>query len=154
MVLSLLLTAHLGLAAAWCGSMGYSLVVVQPKVARFGFEDDRLEEFLTLLAQGNRWKVVPIIAALLATGTAVAALTGGATRAAFAGVLVLYCAAAAVFADVSWRHWPVRVFALPQERPALRRALRIRAWTMLVLVGAAFGTALLTVASAAARAAA
>ena len=144
MVLSLLLTAHLGLAAMWCGSMGYSLVVVQPKVARFGFDDDRLEEFLTLLAQGNRWKVVPIVAALLVTGAGVAALTEGGTRVTFLGVLLLYCAAAAVFADVSWRHWPARVFALPEERPALRRALRLRAWTMLVLVGTAFAAALVT----------
>jgi hypothetical protein len=148
MVLSLLLTAHLVLAAMWCGSMGYSLLVVQPKVARFGFDDERLEEFLTLLAQGNRWKVVPIVAALLLTGAGVVALTGGGTRLAFVGVLLLYCAAAAVFADVSWRHWPARVFALPEQRPALRRGLRIRAWTMLVLVGAAFAIALVTTTSA------
>lgn len=142
MLVSSLLTVHLILAAMWCGSMGYSLLVVQPKVARFGFDDDRLEEFLTLLAQGNRWKVVPIVAALLATGAGVVALTGGATRLTFLVVLLLYAAAAAVFADVSWRHWPARVFALPEERPALRRALRLRAWTMLVLVGAAFTAAL------------
>ena len=144
MLLSSLLTAHLGLAAMWCGSMGYSLLVVQPKVARFGFDDDRLEEFLTLLAQGNRWKVVPIVAALLATAAAVAALTSGGTRLTFLVVLLLYAAAATVFAAVSWRHWPARVFALPQERPALRRALCLRAWTMLVLVGTAFAAALVT----------
>ncbi|MET7426889.1 hypothetical protein [Dactylosporangium sp. NPDC005555] len=139
MVLFLLLTVHLGLAAMWCGSMGYSLVVVQPKVARSGFDDDRLEEFLTLLAQGNRWKVVPIVAALLATAAGILAVTGDAL---FVLVLLLYCAAAAVFADVSWRHWPARVFALPEERPALRRALKLRAWTMLVLVATAFTAAL------------
>ena len=143
MLVSSLLTVHLALAAMWCGSMGYSLVVVQPKVARFGFDDERLEEFLTLLAQGNRWKVVPIVGALLATGAGVAALTGGGIRLTFLGVSVLYVAAAAVFADVSWRHWPARVFALPGERPALRRGLRLRAWTMLVLVGTAFAAALL-----------
>ncbi|WP_344503287.1 hypothetical protein [Dactylosporangium maewongense] len=141
MVLSLLLTAHLGLAAMWCGSMGYSLLVVQPKLARAGLGDDQLEELLTLLAQGNRWKVVPIVAALLATAAVILTLTGSAV---FIAVLLLYCAAAAVFADVSWRHWPTRVFALPAERPGLRRALRLRAWTMLVLVGAAFTTALWT----------
>ncbi|GAB3858383.1 hypothetical protein ACFPIJ_19220 [Dactylosporangium cerinum] len=145
MLVSSLLTVHLALAAMWCGSMGYSLLVVQPKVARFGFDDDRLEDFLTLLAQGNRWKVVPIIAALLVTGAGVAALTGGGIRLTFLGVLVVYGAAAAVFADVSWRHWPARVFALPDERPALRHGLRVRAWTMLVLVAMAFAAALLAV---------
>lgn len=142
MLLPVLLTVHLGLAAMWCGSMGYSLVVVQPKVARFGFDDDRLEEFLTLLAQGNRWKVIPIVAALLTTGAGVAAVSDGGMRGVFTGILVVYGAAATIFADVSWRHWPARVFALPQERPALRRALRLRAWTMLVLVASAFAAAL------------
>jgi hypothetical protein len=142
MLVSSLLTVHLALAAMWCGSMGYSLVVVQPKVTRFGFDDERLEDFLTLLAQGNRWKVVPIIAALLVTGAGLAALTGGGIRLTFLGVLVVYGAAAAVFADVSWRHWPARVFALPGELPGYQRRLRRLAWTMLALVGAAFLTTL------------
>lgn len=63
---------------------------------------------------------------------------------AFLVVLGLYCVAAAVFVNVSWWHWPARVFALPAERPAFRRALHRRAWTMTVLVGAAFLTGLAT----------
>lgn len=52
-----------------------------------------------------------------------------------AGLLAVTTAS---FWYVSWRHWPRRVFALPDERPALRRQLRTLAWTMTVLIGAAF----------------
>lgn len=50
--------------------------------------------------------------------------------------------AALAFVEVSWRHWPRRVFALPEEVPGYQRALRIRARIMLVLVGTAFVIAL------------
>ncbi|MGH3328998.1 MAG: hypothetical protein ACRDPT_14610 [Streptomycetales bacterium] len=56
--------------------------------------------------------------------------------------LALYVAAAAVFLNVSWRHWPARVFALPEELTGYRRRLRIQALVILGLVGTAFVTAL------------
>ncbi|TMC03406.1 MAG: hypothetical protein E6J41_27525 [Chloroflexi bacterium] len=56
--------------------------------------------------------------------------------------LVLYLAAAAVFANVSWRHWPARVFALPEELAGYQRRLRLQAWTILGLVTVAFLVAL------------
>ncbi|WP_238016074.1 hypothetical protein KZZ52_49720 [Dactylosporangium sp. AC04546] len=132
-----IVTLHLALAAVWAGAMSYSLLVVQPRAARFFTDDDRLEEFLMTLAHGNRWRVVGLIAALLVTGAiAVPRLPWF--------LLVLYLCAAAVFANVSWRHWPARVFALPAERPGFRRSLRRQAWAMTVLVGAAFLTGLAT----------
>lgn len=132
-MIPLFTTVHLALAAAWAGAMGYSLVVVQPKAGRFfAGRDDDYEDFLLTLAHGNRWKVVPLIAGLLVTG-ALARLWY---------VLPVYAIAALIFADVSWRHWPARVFALPAERPAFRRALRVRAWAMTALAGGAFLTAL------------
>ena len=39
---------------------------------------------------------------------------------------------------MSWRAWPRRVFALPDELPGLQRGFRSAAVTMLALVGAAF----------------
>ncbi|NED94366.1 hypothetical protein G1H11_03470 [Phytoactinopolyspora alkaliphila] len=39
---------------------------------------------------------------------------------------------------MSWRLWPQRIFALPEERPAHRSALRRHALTMVGLVGTAF----------------
>jgi hypothetical protein len=50
--------------------------------------------------------------------------------------------AAGIFVDVSWRHWPARVFALSEEIPGFRRRLTVRATTMTVLVGVSYVVAL------------
>ncbi|GAA3288639.1 hypothetical protein GCM10020218_054960 [Dactylosporangium vinaceum] len=133
-MIALFTTVHLALAAAWAGAMGYSLLVVQPKAERFFRErsDDEYEDFLLVMAHGNRWKVIPLIAALLLT----------AVPAKFYPLIPVYLLAAAVFANVSWRHWPRRVFALPAERQRFRRSLRLQAWTMTILAGGAFLTGL------------
>jgi uncharacterized membrane protein len=134
-----LVVVHAGLAAVWLGGMAYSLTVVQPKVARFfGNDDDRHEEFVALIAQGNRWKVVALILALGGTGIALWAMDEYDNAPAQLTKASLLVAATVIFWYVSWRHWPRRVFALPAERPALRRQLRVLATTMTVLVGAAF----------------
>jgi hypothetical protein len=129
--------AHLGLAAVWLGSMLYSLVVVQPRVERFFPDPERREEFLLALAHGNRRPVVALIAALLLTDLAVL-ITRPEGRLGYGIALVPYLLAGALFVHVSWRHWPARVFALPEELPGFQRRLRRLAWTMLGLVGVAF----------------
>ena len=134
--------AHLAIAAVWLGSMTYSLGVVQPKVARFFSDERQREEFLTTLAQGNRWKVIGLICALAVTAIGVIVTAPAGVALGYAVALGLYAAATAVFADVSWRHWPARIFARPEELPAFRRQLQIRARTMLALVVAAFLIAL------------
>jgi hypothetical protein len=57
--------AHLTIAATWLGSMVYSLLVVQPRVALFFTDESRREEFLLALAHGNRWRVVAVVGALM-----------------------------------------------------------------------------------------
>ncbi|MGQ0774743.1 MAG: hypothetical protein ACT4NY_10040 [Pseudonocardiales bacterium] len=138
----LLVVVHLTVAASWLGSMAYSLTVVQPKVDKFFPDEERREEFLVLLAHGNRWKVVGLIAVLIATGLAVALTSSGLVTIGYAVSLVLYTIAAGIFWHVSWRHWPARIFAIAQEITGFRRRLRLLAATMLLLVGAAFVTAL------------
>ncbi|MDQ3788512.1 MAG: hypothetical protein M3422_14880, partial [Actinomycetota bacterium] len=59
---------YLGLTTLWLGSMVYSLVVVQPRTARFFRDDERREEFLLALADGNRWPVVALVAGLVLSG--------------------------------------------------------------------------------------
>lgn len=137
-----LVVVHATLAAVWLGSMAYSLLVVQPKAARFFRQDEEAHEaFLTTLATGNRWPVVAVIAGLAASGAALWALSpptdalGTAVHAVKATVLI---AAAVVFWYVSWRLWPRRVFALPAERPRHRAVLRRAAVVLIVLVGCAF----------------
>src|SRR5262245_60322134 len=134
-----LVVIHAGLAAVWLGGVAYSLTVVQPKVARFfAADDDRHEEFAALIAQGNRWKVIGLIAALAGSGAVLWVMNGYDNLAAHAVKAGLLAVTTGIFWYVSWRHWPQRVFALPAERPALRRQLRMLAWTMTVLIGAAF----------------
>jgi hypothetical protein len=133
--------AHLTIAAVWLGSMVYSLVVVQPRVDRFFPDASRREEFLVTLANGNRRPVVALVAALLVTDLAIL-VTRPDVRLGFGIALVLHLLAGAVFTHVSWRHWPARVFAVAEELPGFQHRLRLLAWTILVLVGAAFLTAL------------
>jgi hypothetical protein len=130
----LLLVVHLTLAAIWMGAMGYSLTVVQPKVDRFFPDEEQREEFLLLLAHGNRWKVVGLIAALVSTGVTLAVLVSGW----YAVSVVLYGIAAGIFWHVSWRHWPARIFAVPAELTGYRRRLRLLASGMTFLAGSAF----------------
>ena len=121
--------------------MIYSLTVVQPRVERFFRDHERREEFLLTLAHGNRRPVVALIAALLLTDLAVL-LGRPEVRLGYGMALVLYLLAGALFVHASWRHWPTRVFALPDELLGFQRRLRQLAWIMLGFVGAAFLTTL------------
>jgi hypothetical protein len=132
---------HLSVVAAWLGSMAYSLVVVQPRVARFFPDEQRREEFLIVLAHGNRLPVVLLIVAVIASALGVM-VTSPPMVIGYAIAVVLYAGAGAVFADVSWRHWPTRVFALADELESFRRRLRAQAWAMFGLVATAFVIAL------------
>jgi hypothetical protein len=138
-----LVTGHLLLAAGWIGAMGYSLAVVQPRVLRHGGSPREAEELATFLAAGARWKVVGIIAALAATGGLLVVL-GAASEARGAGWWGLVAAkagllalASVVFWYVSWRMWPRRLFALPDEVAGWQRAFRVVGAVLLTLVGLA-----------------
>ena len=133
---------YLVLTTLWLGSMVYSLVVVQPKVARFFRDDEQREEFLVVLANGNRWPVVALVVGLLLSGGGVAIAGSGAVAIGFTLAVGLDLVAAGIFVDVSWRHWPARIFALPEEIPGFRRRLTVRAATMTVLIGVSYVVAL------------
>ena len=131
----ILLLIHVGVAALWMGSMAYSLFTVQPKLFRIaGGDPVKVEEMHRELAQGNRWPVVGLIATLWVTG---AFLT---EKLSFAVLLKIgaLLAATILFWWVSWRAWPRRIFALPEELPALQRRFRGVAMAMFGLVGLAF----------------
>lgn len=129
---------HAGLTAAWVGGMAYSLFVVQPKLKKFfGPDEDSREALTAVIASGNRWKVLGLIAVIAITGLILLLLDDHhwwihAVKA------VLLLTATAIFWYVSWRHWPRRVFATSTERPTLQRQLRILATVMLALAGLAF----------------
>jgi Flp pilus assembly protein TadB len=129
---------HAGLAAAWVGGMAYSLFVVRPKLKRyFGADEGGREALTTVIASGNRWKVVGLIAAIALTGVVLLVLESEHWWIhALKGVLLL--GASGIFWYVSWRHWPRRVFATEDEQVVLRRQLVVLAGTMLGLTGTAF----------------
>jgi Flp pilus assembly protein TadB len=134
----LLAIIHAGLAAAWVGGMAYSLFVVQPKLKKyFGTDQDGRETLTAVIASGNRWKVIGLIAAIAVTGGALLVINHEHWWIhAVKGVLLLI--ASAIFWYVSWRHWPQRIFATTAELPKLQARLITLATTMLGLAGTAF----------------
>jgi hypothetical protein len=134
--------AYLVLAALWLGSMVYSLAVVQPRIVRFFADDNEREMFLLMLAHGNRWPVVALITALAVSAGAVIASATGAVAVGYVVALAFDAVAAIIFVNVSWRHWPARIFAMPGELPGYRRRLSVQARAMTVLVGAGYLIAL------------
>ena len=138
-----LVIVHAGLAAAWVGGMAYSLFVVQPKVKRyFGADQEGRETLTAVIASGNRWKVLGLIAAIALTGLVLLLVSRDhwwihVVKAA------LLLVASGIFWYVSWRHWPRRVFATVGEVPALQRRLVVLAGTMLALTGTAFALGVL-----------
>jgi hypothetical protein len=143
MMLWLLLAVHVTVAAMWLGAMGYSLFVVQPRLARLvGNDPLRVEEIHRELAHGNRWRVAALIATLWLTGIGLVWLRPGSWPLVAIKALAL-AGATALFWWVSWRGWPQRVFALPDELPALQLRFRRIAIAMLALVALGFASGLL-----------
>jgi uncharacterized membrane protein len=115
---SVLVLVHVGVTAAWLGSMIYSLAVVQPKIAEFFADAGEREDFATVLASGARWKVLALAALLALSGAGLTAteLTDGespgdAWTALVATKAALLTIAVALFGHVSWRLWPARLHA-------------------------------------------
>jgi uncharacterized membrane protein len=136
-----LILVHLGVGAGWLGGMLYSLFVVQPRVARVMPDPARAEELYRELGAGNRWRVVGLIAALAVSGLALLYVQSGHSAlwwAVVAAKMLLLVAASVLFWWVSWRGWPRRVFALPEELPAEQARFRRVALAMAGLVGLAF----------------
>lgn len=136
---------HAGVAAAWVGSMLYSLLVVQPAAQRFFASPSRFEDFATAMASGARPKVLALIGALAASGAGLTVVEVAAADdvsalwlAVLAAKAVLLLAAATTFAVVSWRLWPARLFAAPAELEAVQGRFRRVALGMTGLVGLAF----------------
>lgn len=137
-----LLLAHVVAGAVWLGAMAYSLGVIQARVRALFDDPVRAEEVAVFMAAGARWKVIAVMAVLAATGGGLVVVQGWGHSArwqiAIGAKVLLLAVAAAVFAWVSWRLWPARVFALPEEIPGWQRRFRIVGATLLGLVSAEF----------------
>ncbi|MGH3716935.1 MAG: hypothetical protein ACRDT4_26265 [Micromonosporaceae bacterium] len=136
-----LVLAHVGVGGLWLGAMAYSLLVAQPRITRLFDSPARVEDAYRELAAGNRWRVVGLLAVLGGSGVALVAAAGPRPLGwwlLIALKTVLYAVAAGLFWWVSWRGWPQRVFALPDELPPLQRRFRRIAIGLASCVGAAF----------------
>ncbi|MQA25146.1 MAG: hypothetical protein GEU94_06690 [Micromonosporaceae bacterium] len=137
----LLVLAHLGVGGVWLGAMAYSLTVAQPAITRLFPRPEAAEEAYRELAARNRWRVVGLLAVLAGSGVALAALAGPRPLAwwlLIAAKTGLFVAAAGLFWWVSWRGWPRRLFALPEELAPLQRRFRHVAVALAACGGAAF----------------
>lgn len=136
-----LVLAHLGIGGLWLGAMAYSLAVVQPRLGRMFGGPAGVEDAYRELAAGNRWRVVGMLAVLGGSGAALVLLAGPRPLGWWLLITLktlLYAGAAALFWWVSWRGWPRRVFALPDELPALQQRFRRVAIALAACVGTAF----------------
>ena len=135
---------HVAVAAVWLGAMVYSLAVVQPRAARVLGSAERYEELAAELAAGARWKVLAMCATLGASGgglVAVELAEADDPSAAWVALVAakggLLAVAVALFAHVSWRLWPARLFAPPAELAAVQRHFRRVAVALTAVVAAA-----------------
>ncbi len=137
---------HTGVAAVWLGAMGYSLFVVQPRARALLGSPASFEPLALALAAGSRWKVLGLIAALAGSGVGLTAVEVAATDSAVNRVWLalmaakagLLAAATAVFAVVSWRLWPARLFTPTAELAAVQDRFRRVALILAALVATAF----------------
>jgi Flp pilus assembly protein TadB len=140
-VTPVLILVHLGVGAVWLGGMLYSLFVVQPRIPRVLPDPVRAEDLYRELGAGNRWRVVGLIGVLALSGLLLLYIQSGHSSlwwAVVAAKVLLLVAASVLFWWVSWRGWPRRVFALPEELPAEQARFRRVALAMAGLVGIAF----------------
>jgi uncharacterized membrane protein len=138
----LLRLVHVLAAAAMFGAMFYRFTVLQPRARRYFQNPKDFEEFITFISNGARWKVLSGFGLIAVSGFALILLRQSDMNRAWtiiiaAKVVVLFLAVA-FFCFVSWRLWPARVFATPDEIPRLQRAFRLVGFTMLTLMAVEF----------------
>lgn len=129
---------HIIASAGLLGAMGYSIAVVQPRARRF-FRDVRdFEEFTAFISHGARWKMLGTLGLISLTGALLIILhpheADHRWLALIAAKVVILLVATVVFCYASWRLWPARIFASPEEIPAFQRRFRLVGYTMLTMV--------------------
>jgi uncharacterized membrane protein len=135
---SLLAITHVLAGAAWLGAMFYSFFLLQPRAQAYFAKPAEFEDFIATVSHGARWKVIFGLAVIGGTGLGLVLLRWpGAEPSVWLGLLglkvVLFGAAVGLFIYVSWRFWPARVLALPEEIPYFQRLSRRLGFTMMTL---------------------
>lgn len=129
-------------AAAWFGAIFYRALVVDGKAFRYFADVADYERFSTHLADGMRYLVAAGMLTCATSGFVLAGLRWNPDNVAWLGVVGakvgVQAAAAALFAYVSYVHWPWRSLAAPEEFAGFRREGRRLAWAMVALSGTGF----------------
>ena len=138
-----LTSAHVLAGAAWFGSMFYSLTVLHPRAQRYFETPDEFEHFITTVSDGSRSKVLGAFGFIAITGLALLLLSVPRTISylwltLIGFKIILFFVALVVFWYTSWRLWPARIFATPDEIPTFQRRFRTISRTMIALVGLNF----------------
>ena len=135
----LLVGTHAAASSVWLGSMCYSLFVFAPRMSAHLDDVEAYEEAARALARGMRYAMIAALSVVGVTGIALLLWPGGGTGwwVVNAVKLALFLAAVGLFAWVTLKLWPERVFATADELPAQqRRAARVAAVMLAVVVSA------------------
>ncbi len=142
-----LLVLHGLVAAIWLGAMCYSAFVVQPRAKAYFHRPEEFEAFVASVSQGARWKVLLAMGVLGGSGGLLLLVPARSPSPAVLWLIgakaLLLLAATGVFTYVSWRLWPARVFATPDEIPRFQRAFRGVAVIMVAIAAAGFALGVL-----------
>ncbi len=143
----LLQCVHVLAGAAWLGAMLYSLFVVQPRAQRFFGLARPFEEFAAILAAGARWKVLTGCGLIAATGIGLlfflrTPMTDLARRLLMAKTF-FFGLSIIIFCFISWKLWPARLMASPNEVPRFQKQFRTLAALLILLVTLSFLSAII-----------
>ena len=136
--LAVIRVIHILASAGLLGAMGYSIAVVQPRARRFFQEARDFEEFTAFISHGVRWKMIGTLGLIALTGALLIIChpheADHGWIALIAAKIVVLLIATLVFCYASWRLWPARIFASPEEIPGFQRRFRLVGYTMITLV--------------------
>jgi uncharacterized membrane protein len=118
------IAVHVLGGGVWIGAMVFSVFILHPRAERFFTRAAEFEDFIFSVVHGARYKVLAGIAAIVASGVALALAHRG-TAAPWSWLVAVKVAllliSLALFLHVSFTLWPRRVFAREDELPAVRR---------------------------------
>jgi uncharacterized membrane protein len=130
---------HVLAAAAWFGAIFYSHMFLYHRARAYFPAAADFEDFTTAISHGARRPVIAALGVVALSGVALLLLARGSHSSAWWAFIsakaVLFLAIIGLFAYISWRMWPARVFATARELPGTQRRFRRVAWLMLVLAG-------------------
>jgi len=129
---------HIIASAGLLGAMGYSIGVVQPRARRFFEKPADFEEFTAFISNGARWKMLGTLAVIGLTGALLIIFhpreADHRWLALIAAKMLVLLIATVVFCYASWRLWPARIFASPEEIPKFQRRFRLVGYAMITMV--------------------